>query len=210
MKYFRLFTYQEACWILQGLTFWKNDIGEQAKRILYWYKKHWIAKHDLKDLVRDLLGQAAEKGLLEDGGVLRIIIHEQIKDLALVAEKFSSVTSPEELLAWYMLVSKESGTDTENAIYRYFDLKEKHQEELNNWRECYPKPRKRRRKKYLGYWQKRKDIFEKRKALAEKNRRMKMENWLQEEEVAKVWAEERQELFARLGLKGADNAEYQD
>lgn len=207
MKYFRLFTYKEARWLLQGLTFWKNDIGEQAKRVLYWYKKNWIAKHDLKDLVRDLLGQAAEKGLLEDGGVLRIIIHEQIKDLALVAEKFSSVTSPEELLAWYMLVSKESGTDTENAIYRYFDLKEKHQEELNNWRECYPKPRKRRRKKYLGYWQKRKDIFEKRKALAEKNRRMKLENWLQEEEVSKVWAEERQELFARLGLKGLKNAD---
>jgi len=210
MRYTRLYSYQEARYILQGMAFWENDIGQQARRLLYWYNKNWIDKKDLKQLVHGLLENAAAENLLSDRDVIRMVIREQMLVLAETAKKQSNLEDKEELLALYMLTAKENKVDVEHAIFLYLQFKEEHEIELNEWREkCQHKPKRRKHKKFVSYGR-RNALMNKRKALVERRQRLKLENWIKEKEVSRVWAEERKDLFRLLDLKDNDNANNQD
>lgn len=207
-----LHTQKEVTYVLNSLTRWDNNIGEQARRLVTWRRKGWLKQEDLLVSVNSLLKEAEGYNLLSRKDVARLVSQTHLTDLVNAISIYTDENPGEEAVAMYMLTAKECGIDVEKAIALYFDFKEQYQQELEEWKEKFDfeivkkKRQVQQRKKdgTLKAWERRRanlDKHEKSKLL--RSRKLKeLKEWTEKTELTKPWEEERK------SLPGLEEAEY--
>jgi hypothetical protein len=201
----QLHNLKEANYVLNSLTRWNNNIGEQARRLATWIKKGWLKQSDLFETVNSLLEESVGYGLLSRKDVARLISQDHLTDLVGAVTVYTDENPGEEAVAMYMLTAKERGIDVEKAITLYFDFKEQYQEEQEEWiakfdfdivEKVKKIDTKRKKDGTLTINEQRSRIIKNRnKGKLDRQRKFKeLAIWIAENELAKPWSEERKQL----------------
>lgn len=212
MRKIQLHNLKEANYVLNSLTRWDNNIGEQARRLATWVKKGWLKQSDLFETVNSLLEESVGYGLLSRKDVARLISQTHLTDLVGAVTVYTDENPGEEAVAMYMLTAKERGIDVEKAIALYFDFKEQYLEEQEAWiakfdfdivEKVKKIDTKRKKDGTLTVNEQRRRILDNRaKQKLYRQRKLKeLQEWTEETELTKPWEEERKQL---PGLKEAE------
>jgi len=205
MRKIQLHNLKEANYVLNSLTRWDNNIGEQARRLATWVKKGWLKQADLFETVNSLLEESVGYGLLSRKDVARLISQTHLTDLVGAVTVYTDEFPGEEAVAMYMLTAKERGIDVEKAIALYFDFKEQYQEELEEWKakfdfDIVEKVKKidtkRKKDGTLTINEQRRRILDNRakQKLYRQKKLKELQEWTEEKELTKPWTEERKQL----------------
>lgn len=194
MRLLRLYSMREVRYVLLSMARWNNDVGHQARHLLYWYKRGWLHKRDLFATTQSLIEQAEAYNLLSRRDIIRLIAYQQLKDLTNAMKVYPTETSNEEAVATFMLTAKETNIDVEKSIALYLTYKEEHEKEMEEWRGKMELLDVKPRKKLSGY-ARRMSILETRRRLAEKRQRLKVQKFVDDKILTKPWEEERKEVL---------------
>lgn len=201
MKKLRLYSMSEIRYVLSSMSRWDNNVGHQARHLLYWHRRGWIQKRDLRDTVHSLLEQAEAYGLLSRKDVVRLIAHEQLKNLIAAMQVYPGEFRKEEAVAMYMLAAKEALVDVEKSISLYLTYKEEYGKELKEWQQKMKINLAVQPKKKLSGPERRRLVLETRRKMKEKRLRLKTQEWVEKKELDQPWAEERKEFLQLSGQK---------
>jgi hypothetical protein len=205
MRKICLHNLKEATYVLNSMTRWDNNVGEQSRRLATWLKKGWLQSGDLLPAINSLLEESVGYGLLSRKDVARLISRTHLTDLVSAITIYTDEFPGEEAVAMYMLTAKERGIDVEKAITMYLDFKEQYKEEQEEWiakfdfdivEKVKKIDTKRKKDGTLTVNEQRRRILDNRakQKLYRQKKLKELQEWTEETELTKPWEEERKQL----------------